>query len=265
MATEITKTVLFLGFTAALIIGVFLFVEPVPQDLAYHAFADKRTMLAIANFWNVSSNLPFLFVGGAGIWYFATTDRATLDSKIETKVYPAYIVFFLGVLLTCFGSGWFHLAPGNGTLVWDRLPMTLAFMGLFTVVVGEHISPTNARRLFWPLLLVGAGSVFYWDYTESQGMGDLRPYAFVQFLPMLLIPTILLIYPSRFGSSRFYWGMLAAYVASKLFEHFDQSVFDTLQFMSGHAIKHMAAAVAPAVFLYGIASRKPRRAVKQQD
>ncbi len=80
------KTGLFLGFTAALVVGVFLFVDAVPQDLAYHAFADKRAMLAIANFWNVSSNLPFLFVGGAGLWYFATTDRATLDSKIESHI-----------------------------------------------------------------------------------------------------------------------------------------------------------------------------------
>lgn len=252
------KTRVFLVFSAAIIAASLLFVDPVAQDQAYYNLADQRTLFGIANFWNVISNVPFLFTGAAGLWYFATVDRAVLEHKIQPEIRLAYVVFFLGVFVTCFGSGWFHLAPGNATLIWDRLPMTVAFMGFFTVIIGEHISAPVARRLLWPLLLAGAGSVFYWAWSEAQGAGDLRPYALVQFLPMLLIPIILLAYPSNFGSVRFYWGMLAAYVVSKLLEQVDVEVFESLRVISGHSLKHVAAAIAPLIFLYGIAKRQPR-------
>ena len=242
-----------IGFSIAAIAAAF-FVEPVAQDPAYFSFADSRTLLGVPNFWNVMSNIPFLIAGGAGLVYFAQADRAHIASRVDLNIYPAYVIFFLGVFLTCFGSAWFHLAPDDNTLLWDRLPMTLGFMALFTIVIGEHVSPRVARRLLWPLLLTGAGSVFYWYYTELRGAGDLRPYALVQFLPMLLIPIILLAYPSRYSRTRIYWGMLAAYVAAKLFEFFDQSIYDILKIVSGHSIKHVAAAVAPAIFLYGIST-----------
>ena len=249
------KTKVLIAGSAAIIAGSLFVVDPVPQDQAYHAFADARPMLGVSNFWNVMSNLAFLATGGIGLWYFLTKDDGELATKTVPTIRAAYIVFFLGVLITCFGSGWYHLAPSNESLVWDRLPMTIAFMGFFTVIVGEHVSERFARQLLWPLLVVGAGSVFYWQYTEAQGVGDLRPYALVQFLPILLIPIILLMFPSRFGSSRFYWGMLAAYVAAKLLEHFDPQIYSTLGVISGHSLKHVAAAIAPAIFLWGISRR----------
>ncbi|MBT8077343.1 MAG: ceramidase [Gammaproteobacteria bacterium] len=238
------------------IAGSLLIVDPVAQDPLYHAFADNRPMLGVANFWNVISNLAFLAAGGVGLWFFLSKNEAELTPKIEPGIRGAYVVFFLGVLATCFGSGWYHLAPDNNSLVWDRLPMTLAFMGFFAVIIGEHVSPRVARRLLWPLLIVGAGSVFYWQYTEAQGVGDLRPYALVQFLPILLIPIILLTFPSRFHGSGFYWGMLAVYVAAKVFEYYDLQIYKTLGIISGHSLKHLAAAIAPAIFLWGISRRR---------
>ena len=38
---------------------VVLRMEPVPQDPAYHQFADARPWLGIPNFQNVASNLPW--------------------------------------------------------------------------------------------------------------------------------------------------------------------------------------------------------------
>jgi hypothetical protein len=55
---------------AALALVAAIFLPPVPQDLRYHSFADRRTLWGVANFWNVVSNLPFLmvaFVWSAGI------------------------------------------------------------------------------------------------------------------------------------------------------------------------------------------------------
>jgi hypothetical protein len=248
-ATVKTKGLLALS---AILIALSFLAEPASQDPGYHHFADTRALFGIANFWNVISNLPFLIVGGAGLWFLRTKERQGIISGL----YTAYLIFFGGVCLTSIGSSWFHLAPGNNTLLWDRLPMTIAFMALFAIVIGEHVCDKSARRLLAPLLIAGATSVLYWHYTESVGAGDLRPYAVVQFLPMILIPVILLAYPSRFSLQGTYWGMIALYALSKIFEYFDFAVFEAGSLLSGHSIKHVVAAAAPALLLYGIKNRR---------
>ncbi len=247
-----TNTIVLTLVSVAAIVAVFLFVAPVPQDLAYHNFSDTRMLFGIDNFWNVSSNLPFLLVGVAGLYYIHRHRDAVCVSGLET----AYRVFFIGILLTAFGSGYYHLAPGNDALVWDRLPMTIGFAGLFSIIVGEFVSVRTARRLLLPLLVVGLASVEYWAWTEARGAGDLRPYALVQFLPMLLIPVILLSYRPVTGTARYFWWMFAFYFAAKLFEQFDAAIFAVGHLISGHSLKHIAAALTPAVFLYALTLRR---------
>lgn len=239
------------------IIAVFVFVDPYPQPQAYHAFADTRMLLGIANFWNVATNAVFLVPGIAGLWILGSGD----DPGIVPGLFPAYHILFSGVLLTAFGSGWFHLAPDNNTLFWDRLPMTIAFMSLVAIIVGEHVSESLGRRLLWPLLAIGAASVFYWDYSESQHAGDLRLYGLVQFLPMLLIPAILLMYPSVFDRTRFIWVVFLLYALAKVFEQLDATLYGFGEVISGHSIKHICAALGPIVLIYGGAKRQPRQTV----
>ncbi len=217
------------------------FVEPLPQPLAYHDFADQRTLLGVPNFWNVVSNLPFLFVGIAGMWRLR---RSGVDPQRM-----ALRLFFFGVALTAFGSGYFHLAPDNFTLVWDRLPMTIGFMALFSFVMGAYISPRLGRGALLPLLLLGLASVAYWHFTEQAGLGDLRFYGLVQFLPMLLIPLIMVLFrATRIRSVTLIW-VLVWYGLSKVLEHFDDQVFSAVGLLSGHSLKHLAAAVATAIIL----------------
>lgn len=250
--THKTNTIVLTLASVAAIIAVFMFVAPIPQDLAYHNFSDTRMLFGIDNFWNVSSNLPFLLVGVAGLYYIHRHRDAVCVSGLET----AYRVFFIGILLTAFGSGYYHLAPGNDALVWDRLPMTIGFAGLFSIIVGEFVSVQTARRLLLPLLVVGLASVEYWAWTEARGAGDLRPYAIVQFLPMLLIPVILLSYRPVTGTARYFWWMFAFYFAAKLFEQFDAAIFAVGHLISGHSLKHIAAALTPAAFLYALTLRR---------
>ena len=248
------KSYLLPFLAAATIVGVIL-LDPVPQDPAYHNFADDQAAFGIRNFLNVISNIFFLLIGSAGLWFLHGRDRVT----IVNDIYPAYLVFFAGVTLTAFGSAWYHLAPANGSLFWDRLPMTLAFMSLFTIIIGEQVSAITAKRLFLPLLLVGAASVMYWAITESRGAGDLRFYAIVQFLPLLLIPLLLLLYRSPFERSGFFWGMIGLYAASKILEMLDRDIYELVRIFSGHSMKHVVAALAPLLFLYGIVSRGRRQ------
>ena len=236
---------------AASLIAASMLVDRVPQDLGYHLFADRRTLLGIPNFWNVVTNLPFTIFGALGLWKLRSYDKQVISEQIR----PAYYLFFLGLLVTGIGSSWYHLFPDNASLVRDRLPMTVAFMALFTIVIGEYVCAQSARRLLWPLLLVGATSVLYWQLTEAHGIGDLRPYALVQFLPIVMIPIILLTYRSAFGGTAIYWGMLFLYAISKLLEKNDNELFQLFGQLSGHSIKHLVAGAAGWLFLYGLARR----------
>lgn len=234
-------------------IGIALMVDPVAQDPAYHRFVDTRPLLGIPNMWNVLSNLPFSIVGAMGI-------RAVLSGRARgglAELNSVYLLFFSGVFLTGFGSAYFHLHPDNATLVWDRLPMTVLFMAIFCVLWGEHISPAGARRLLWPLIVLGIASIYYWHITETAGRGDLRPYGLVQFVPMLMIPLILLLYPSRTGNTPYLWGLIGLYALSKVAEFLDQQLYMLGQLLSGHSIKHLLGAAGAFMLYRALVRRTP--------
>lgn len=134
--------------------------------------------------------------------------------------------------------------------------MTIAFMALFSAIVGETISPRLALKLFVPLLLSGIISVIYWYVTELNGNGDLRAYALVQFLPVLLIPLILWLFNSRLDGNRYILGILGAYVLSKFMEYFDAPVYSQLGILSGHTLKHLIAAFATLIFYWALRNRR---------
>ena len=103
------------------IVGTLL-APRIPQDPSYHLFADTRTIGGIPNFWNVISNLPFALVGIYGL--------ARVRRLASRALRPGYIVFCVAVIGVCFGSAYYHYAPSTPALVWDRLPMAIAFMAV---------------------------------------------------------------------------------------------------------------------------------------
>jgi hypothetical protein len=236
---------------AAAAILAAIYVDPIAQDPAYHRFADPRSFFSVPNFLDVMSNIPFAIVGVAGLIFIARHGATTTHGAR-----PAWFFFFTGVFLTAFGSGYYHADPNNETLLWDRLPMSIVFMSFLAIVVGEYLSASLGRRMLLPLLLVGVSSVFYWSYTESLGRGDLRAYAAVQFLPVLLIPMTVLMYRERSGLGRYIGLMILFYVVAKLLEFFDTEVFAAGKLVSGHSLKHLVASLAPASLLYGLMQRR---------
>jgi hypothetical protein len=239
------------SLSLVIIIGIFLFVPPIPQDVNYHNFADGRTMLQVPNFWNVLSNIPFFLVGGLGLYKLYSNRLVILNSMKF-----GYALLFFGVALVAFGSGYYHLEPNNETLVWDRLPMTIAFMSLFAILLSEFIEQRVGKRLLFPLLLVGMGSVFYWYWGEMNGAGDLRAYALVQFLPMLIIPVLLYAFKPHYSHVLGYWLLLLCYLLAKVFEYFDGAIYTLLgQAISGHSLKHIVAALGMYILLVSYEKR----------
>jgi len=233
-------------------VAVMIFIPAIPQSEAYHNFADKRTFFCVNNCWDVLSNIPFVLVGIAGLVF---TIKKMLQNDDRAAYFP-YAIFFAGVLLTGFGSAYYHLNPTTQTLVWDRLPMTISFMAFFAAIISERISEKIGRGLLIPLLFIGAGSILYWIWTEGMGCGDLRIYALVQFIPITFIPIIILLFPSKYtrGNDLFY--VVGFYGLSKLFEAMDNQIYMLGGIVSGHTLKHLAAAVAVYRLLRMLKNRK---------
>ncbi len=247
------RTAVLLLVTAISIVGVFS-LSPIPQDLGYHNFSDKRGLFNIPNFGDVASNLFFILFGVTGMLCVYGDKKELFSMRSERLLWK---IFFIGAIWVGFGSGYYHLEPNNQTLVWDRLPMTVAFMSFFSLVIMERIDEKLGIALLPILLTIGVGSVFYWNYTESQGQGDLRLYALVQFLPMLLLPLIFWLYPGRYSGLKFLGYVIVWYALAKVFEHFDVAIFDlTGNTVSGHTIKHIAASISIYMMLKYIQNRK---------
>ena len=240
MTKSIDKRLLGL-FVISLALLSFLFsLDPIPQDPLYHLFADRRSLLFFPNTWDVLSNIPFLIVGLTGM---------KLVAHSGVKQHVQYFIFFTGVALTALGSAWFHLSPDNDSLIWDRLPMTVAFMALFSSIIYECISKQVGRNLLLPFLVLGVFSVLYWALTEQSGQGDLRFYIMVQFLPMILIPLILVLYRPKKDYMIYVLALIVFYICSKAFEYFDQDIFELTGLVSGHTLKHLSAATGTAMIL----------------
>ena len=241
-----------LGVAAAALVLTW-WVPPVPQDPAYHRFADARHFLGVPNALNVLSNLAFLIAGGVGHWL--VVGGAGRVAFVDSRERWPWALFFSGLGRTGLGSAWYHLDPGNVRLVWDRLPMTVAFMGLFAAMIGERIGPRVGLALLGPLLVAGTGSVLWWHVGEAQGRGDLRAYGLVQFFPMLAIPLLAWLFPARYTHGG-YWGLaVLIYAVAKGLELADARVLALGGVVSGHSLKHLGAALAGGVFCRMLALR----------
>ena len=246
------------AIAAAGVVGVFL-VPPIAQDPSYHLFADGRAIGAIPNGLNVLSNLAFPVVGVAGLVWLAGEGGRAVRARAWARW--SFGIFFAGIALVGAGSVYYHWAPDNETLLWDRLPMTIAFMALFAGFIADRIDARVGLWLMAPLLLVGAASVLHWYLGERAGAGDLRLYGLVQFLPIVLIPVMCRLCAGGLTSGRAVAWMVAWYALAKLCEYFDHAIYQASgALVSGHTLKHLFAAAAGAVILFMLRGAATARA-----
>ena len=226
-----------LGITAAL--------GPIAQPQSYHLFADRRAWLGVPNFGDVASNGAFLLTGALGL-------IQCLRCRPEGARH-SWIAFFGGVVLVCAGSAYYHWSPTNQTLVWDRLPMTIGFMGLYVALLSEFVEPRLERYLLAPAVLVGIASVAYWVITD-----DLRFYFGVQVLALVSVAVIVLTFRNSRGQNRYLGAAFVCYALAVTCEQLDREIFEFLnQAISGHTLKHLLAALAPFSIYRMLHARDP--------
>jgi len=234
-------------------------LPPLLQPQEYHLFADVRRLDGVPNAADTLSNIGFLIVGVLGL-LFLWRERVSggsggFVSPWETR---PWWVFFAGVALTSAGSAWYHLAPDDARLLWDRLPMTIAFMSLIAAVVSERISVRVGNLLLVPLVLVGLASALYWRWSALAGMENLRPYLAVQFGSIAVVLAIALLFRSRYTHGGAIFAVAAAYGIAKVFEVLDRPIFDFGGWISGHTLKHLAAAAGIWILLRSLKLRTRR-------
>jgi hypothetical protein len=248
-----------LGISAPILVWLAL-LSRLPQPLQYHHYADERTLLGIPFFWNVASNLPFAAIGLFAVWWLTRPGQERIFFDATER--RAYLLFFGAEFLTCFGSAYYHSAPTNATLAWDRVVFIVMLTAFFSVVITEFVSLRAGKAMLLPFTLLGMASVIYWAWTESRGHGDLRLYAAVQFYPMLAMPLILLLFKGIYGRPGPLMIAWALYGVAKVCELQDATIFGWLGFWSGHTLKHLVAAAASFLPLQRLITRvvRPRTA-----
>ena len=248
------------GAVLGLSLPIFVWVvslAPVAQDLTYHNFADQHWLLGVPHFWNVASNLPFALIGLLGCRWLVHAGR-TSGAFADPSERLGYFVFFVGEFLTCFGSGYYHSAPSNETLVWDRLVFSLMLTSFFSIVVTEFVSLRVGRLILAPMVCLGLYSVLYWAWSELAGRGDLRLYYVVQFYPVIAMPVIILLFRSRYTGAGAFLLTWALYAVAKACESYDSPIYELTGFWSGHTLKHLVAAGASYLPLYNLRHRRRR-------
>ncbi|MCL2658520.1 MAG: hypothetical protein FWD62_14120 [Betaproteobacteria bacterium] len=219
---------------------------PLHLPPGYHDFADHRNLFGIANAIDVLSNLGFLFAGLWGLW--------VVSHLPKTPARFWWYAFALAVAWVCFGSGWYHLAPDDARLVWDRVPIELVCATLLTAVISEHYQLSVGQSAVLGVLLSVAALVAVFGIPWFAG--DLRPYLSLQIAVLILVPAL-----SWGDRVRRFWFTSASllYVLAKLAEVADAQILALTGGLSGHSLKHLLAAAASAAVIFALSQRQPEK------
>ena len=242
---------LMIGAAVALYGLLRLALGPLPQDPAYHAFADTRTGPGgLSNAGDILTNLAIL---AAGLFGLALRNRMSLAPEART----AADVLIAATILTAFGSAYYHWAPANATLVWDRLPIAVVLTSLLTLVLADRVHPLFAREALWPFTGLGVGSLALWWASEAMGQEDLLLYVVVRVGAGFAIAYLVIVRPPRHTGTIWLVAAILCEVTMAIFERFDHEVFRlTGGLASGHNLKHVLAGIALAFVFWWLRTRK---------
>ncbi len=224
--SNIYKTRIFIIIIILPLFYLYGFHHQMVQNQAFYNFADQNSLIGIPHFHNVISNLMFTLFSGYGLYlYFSNSQEYSIS----------WLVFLIGVFFVAPGSAYFHWNPNDQTLVWDRLPMTVGFMGLMSAAMVDVFKIKNEKLLLSTLVLFGLYSVIHWIVFN-----DLRVYTWVQLAPIIGLLYISFFLPSNVLRPRYLVIAILFYALAKASETYDQQVLDYIGY-NGHSLKHILA------------------------
>jgi hypothetical protein len=254
-----------LVFFASLLVAAF--AGPALSELGGAPFADRRAWHGLPNAMDVLSNLPFAAIG---IWGLLRLHRLGLARAAAQEAVPppsaaqqpddaldCARMFFTGLILTAAGSAFYHLHPDDLRLAVDRAGMAVAFAGIVGVAVCERVSSRAGRPAAWLTLAGGWLAV-----AVSHETGNVLPWGLVQFGGMAVLLTLALAKPMGSGIGFKPGWVIFLYGLAKLLELSDHAIFEaTDELVSGHTLKHLAAALAalPVLHAVGVIGRQTLR------
>ena len=222
-----------LSVIAAVAIVVVALTVEVVRAPDFHHYADTRNWFGIPNAGDVLSNIAFLIVAARGA---------------RRSYLPYGFAVCAGIAAIGGGSALYHVAPSDTLLVFDWAPIALTLVALSAAVVADRAGPGRT------VLAVGAafaiGSIVYWLATGGTHGGNMAPYVAVQGCGIVLPLAVCAIAP---GHVRFGWLVagVAGFAVARLFAAYDRTLLDAIG-ISGHSLKHIAAAQAAACALRGL-------------
>jgi len=240
-----------IGVALTLYGGLRFVFGPLPQDPSYHVLADTRRWGPILRAGDVLTNLSILAAGVAGVLLWRRV-------RVAPRERAVYALLVAGMLLTALGSAYYHWAPGDARLVWDRLPMTLVMSALLTLLLADRVDPAFATVALWPIASFGAASVLWWSWTRWQGADDLLLYLIVRIGTGVAIALMLLLRRGRYSGVGWLWAALALDIAMTAAERLDNEIYSaTGTLVSGHNVKHLLAGALLGCTLAWLALRRP--------
>jgi hypothetical protein len=212
-----------------------------------HPFVDARTFWGIPNALDVLSNAPLSL---AGLWGLLALRGRALPAATQT----AAQVFFAGLLLTGLGSAFYHWAPDAAGLVLDRLGMAVTFAGALALAVAERVCPPPAPATLWTTFVLAVVSALL-----PLSHDNVLPWAVLQVGGVALIVWSAFQTPAEGAIGIRIGALIGWYALAKALELGDAAVFHaTGERVSGHSLKHLAAALAAVPVLIAV-GRAPLR------
>jgi hypothetical protein len=229
---------------------------PIAQLPHYHDFADQSMFAGVPHAGDVLSNAGFALValwGLVRLW----PRRA---HPLLAQAWPGYALFLCALLLTSAGSAFYHLAPDDARLLWDRLPIALACAGLLAGSRADNVPGTRCAIDTALLAMAATASACWWTLTQ-----DLRPYLLLQALPLVVIPVWQQVHRAPKAERLAFGAALLLYCAAKAAELCDHGIYAALHIVSGHTLKHLLATLAAAFIVCRLARRTAPPVLEQDD
>ncbi|HEU0290768.1 MAG TPA: hypothetical protein VFR39_08460, partial [Burkholderiales bacterium] len=204
---------------------------------------------------DVLTNLSIL---AAGLFGLALRRRMLVAPQERAAVN----VLIAASILTAFGSAYYHWAPANATLVWDRIPIAMVLMAILALVMADRVHPLFARHALWPFTALGTASAILWGLSEAMGQGDLLLYLTVRIGAGAAIVLLLVLRQPQHTGTRWLVAALACEIAMAFFERYDHEVFRlTGEFVSGHNMKHVMAGIGLGFVFWWLHTRTMQPAI----